>query len=381
MAQYQFMSLTRIRMGEGTLDGIGDEVVKLGSKVLIVTDPGIVKAGLAKLVESRLSAAGLTVTTFSDVEGNPTVLNVEAGLAVQKKSGATVIVAIGGGSAIDAAKAVAVLATNGGKLRDYHGFERFSKRPLPLLAVPTTVGTGSETTKGSVITDPVAHDKIIVVSDMMYPITAYLDPQMVATLPATICAWTGIDALTHAIEGYVAKGANAFSDALNLQAIRLIAKCLRPACKGDKDALHQMQCAAALAGAGFHNAGLGLAHALANTVGGRFGTHHGATNGVLLPHVMQFNLPAAVSRFATIGAELGGKPSNQTADLKAAEQAVVEVKRLMLDIHAPLTLSELGVQSDSFPTLANQALGQLDRPANPRDNDESDLLGILRAAA
>ena len=245
--------------------------------------------------------------------------------------------------------------------------------------MPTTVGTGSETTKGSVISDHARHHKIIVVSDMMYPAVGYLDPRMVASLPADICAWTGIDALTHAVEGYVAKGANGFSDALNIEAIRRIGRYLRPACRGDRAALHEMQIAAALAGAGFHNAGLGLAHALANTIGGHFPTHHGATNGVLLPHVMRFNLPAAEARFAEIAAALGEDAMGMSAH-QAAQASVDAVKQLIADIGAPATLRDLEVREDALAMIAELAVDQLDRPANPRDNDAGDMAGILRAA-
>ncbi len=376
---FQFMTLTRIVAGDGVLDGIGVDAARLGRKVLIVTDPGVQQAGLVDVVARSLAAAGLEHTVFGDVEGNPTVENVAAGHEAQKGTAAEVVIAVGGGSAIDAAKAVALLATNGGRIHDYEGFEKLTSRPLPLLAVPTTVGTGSETTKGAVISDHAQHHKIIVVSDMMYPATGYLDPRMVTSLPASICAWTGIDALTHAIEGYVAKGANGFSDGLNIEAIRRIGRFLRPASKGDPEALHEMQIAAAMAGAGFHNAGLGLAHALANTIGGYFPTHHGATNGVLLPHVMQFNLPAALGRFGTIAAALGEDTRN-LSDERAAQASVDAVAQLISDIGAPATLRALEVREDALAMIAEHAVDQLDRPANPRDNDAGDMADILRAA-
>lgn len=376
---FQFMTLTRIVAGDGVLDGIGEDAGRLGRKVLIVTDPGVRKAGLVDVVTGSLNAAGVEHTVFSDVEGNPTVENVAAGHDAQAAAAADVVIAVGGGSAIDAAKAVALLATNDGRIHDYEGFEKLTSRPLPLLAVPTTVGTGSETTKGAVISDHAQHHKIIVVSDMMYPATGYLDPRMVASLPASICAWTGIDALTHAIEGYVAKGANGFSDGLNIEAIRRIGRFLRPASKGAPAALHEMQIAAAMAGAGFHNAGLGLAHALANTIGGYFPTHHGATNGVLLPHVMQFNLPAARARFATIAAALGEDVRNLSEE-RAAQASVDAVAQLIRDIGAPTTLRALEVDENALAMIAEHAVGQLDRPANPRDNDVGDMAAILRAA-
>jgi alcohol dehydrogenase class IV len=375
----QFYSPTRVVSGSGALESLGEETRSLGSKVLVVTDAGVQKVGLIEPIVRALEAAKLQVQIFTEVESNPTVQNVAAGHAAQNSFAAEVLVAVGGGSAIDTAKAVAVLATNPGTIGDYEGFEKLKALPLPLIAIPTTVGTGSEVTKGAVISDHARHHKIIAVSNKMYPRIAFLDPRMVESLPGSICAATGLDALTHAIEGYVALFQNPFSDALNLSAIELIGLHLRPATAGNGEALHQMQIAACLAGAGFHNAGLGIGHALANTIGGHFNVHHGAANGILLPHVMQFNLIANLPRFSRIASALGEKTKELTLSETGA-MAVRAVQRLIADVGMPSRLRDLGVKEELLDQISKESLVQLDRPANPRKNSQAELRAVLQAA-
>jgi alcohol dehydrogenase class IV len=375
----QFYSPTRVVFGPGALNSLEGELPKYGKRVLLVTDPDILKTGLLNPVLERIEKFADQVQIFSQVESNPTVENVTAGHDVCKSFDAEVLVAVGGGSPIDTAKAVAVLARNSGKLADYEGFEKLKSVPLPVLAIPTTVGTGSEVTKGAVISDHQVHRKLIIVSNQMYPKAAILDPRMVESLPGGICAATGLDALTHAVEAYVCTGQNPFSDALNLYAIELIGTHLRPAVAGNGESLHQMQIAACLAGAAFHNAGLGIAHALANTIGGHFRVHHGVTNGILLPHVMKFNLIASPERFARIAKVLGEGTANLTA-MQAAEKAVLAVRTLIADVDMPARLRDLNVTADLFDQMAREALDQLDRPANPRKNTEANLKSILADA-
>jgi alcohol dehydrogenase class IV len=375
----QFYSPTRIVSGPDALGLLSDEAKKLGSKALVVTDVGVQKIGLIDSIIQSLEAAKLETQVFTEVESNPTVQNVAAGRQAALSFGADVLIAVGGGSPIDAAKGIALLVTNPGTLGDYEGFERLQAAPLPLIAIPTTVGTGSEVTKGAVISDHARHHKIIVVSNMMYPRVAFLDPKMVGSLPASICAATGLDALTHAIEAYVCTGQNGFSDALNLHAIELVGLHLRPATAGNLDALHQMQIAASLAGSGFHNAGLGIGHAIANTIGGHFNVHHGAVNGILLPHVMQFNLIANLPRFTRIAAVLGERAEG-LALRQSASLAVTAVKTLIADVGMPARLRDLSVTEASLDQIAKESLSQLDRPANPRKNTERDLRLILQAA-
>jgi alcohol dehydrogenase class IV len=379
MQIFRVMAPTRVVAGHHALSELGAEVAKLGHRALIVSDQGVRAAGLIDPVTESFKAHGISSEVYDDVESNPTVENVTGALQRLKAIEAEVVIGVGGGSPMDTAKAAAVLATNGGAVVDYEGFEKLKLRPLPVITVPTTVGTGSEVTKGAVISDHQLHRKLIVVSDWMYARSAYLDPRMVRNLPASICAATALDALTHAIEGYVALGANPFSDALNVKAIEMIGRYLRPAVAGREEALHQMQIAACLAGNGFHNAGLGLVHALASTVGGHYPVHHGVTNGIILPHVMAFNLIAAPERFGDIARALGEKVDGLNVS-DAAERAVAAVHRLIRDVGMPARLRELGVKEESLPAIAAGSLSQLDRPPNPRKNTEKDLLRILQQA-
>jgi alcohol dehydrogenase class IV len=251
--------------------------------VLVITDPGIVAAGILDRVLAVLKSSRLDITSFTEVVGNPDIATVEAADRARADSGADVLIAIGGGSSMDVAKSVAVLATNGGGIADYEGVDRFSTTPLPVIAIPTTVGSGSEVTKGAVITNPETHVKMVIVSDLMFVRIALLDKRVVAGLPGRIAATTGMDALTHAIEAYVSKGANPVTDAINIGAIELIGANLVKASQGDEDALYNMLVASSMAGIGFHDAGLGAVHALANTIGAQFGVHHGTANALFLP--------------------------------------------------------------------------------------------------
>ncbi|BCB75305.1 L-threonine dehydrogenase [Phytohabitans flavus] len=375
----QFSSPTKVLMGDGALEQLGTEVSRLGKRPLLVTDPGVAASGLVDLVKAPLDAAGIETVVFDGVGGNPTVEQVMACLSALRASSSDVLVAVGGGSAMDVSKAAAVLATNGGEVADYEGFDRIAKPAAPVIAVPTTVGTGSEVTKGAVITNSSTKVKMVIVSDFMFPAIAVLDARMVASLPGHIAAGTGMDALTHAIEGYVAKGANPLTDALNLAAISAIGRHLRPAVAGDSTALYEMLIASCMAGAGFHDAGLGLVHALANTLGGHFGVHHGTANALFLPYVMEFNVPANPPKFAAIAVALG-EPTAGLSTIAAAKRAPALVHELAADIGVARTLTELNIPADAIPQLAEDALTQIDRPGNPRSNSKADLEALYRAA-
>lgn len=374
-----FSSPPRLIMGEGALEAAAGELRSLGSRVLIITDPGIVAAGIHKQVNEILAAGGLPIATYSEVVGNPDVETVRAASAARDAEAADVIVAIGGGSSIDVAKAVAVVATNGGDISDYEGVEKFTTPPLPVLVVPTTVGSGSEVTKGAVITNNETHVKMIVVSELMFPRIAILDPRVVAGLPGRIAATTGMDALTHSIEAYVAKGANPVTDAINLGAIELIGMNLVAASQGDGEALYNMLVASSMAGIGFHDAGLGAVHALANTLGAHFGVHHGTANALFLPYVIDFNIPAAPERFARIAAALGEDITGlDTAE--AASRSSVAVHRLAEESGVPRNMSELGIRPESIDALVDDALVQADLPGNPRDVSREDLVALYNRA-
>jgi alcohol dehydrogenase class IV len=312
-----------------------------------------------------LQAADIQFWVHDQVESNPTTDNIDSGLALLREHGCSLLVAMGGGSAIDCAKGIALLASNGGAVRDYTGVGRYAVNPLPVIAVPTTVGTGSEVTAGAVITDKSAGEKLIFGGAEVQPKLAVLDPRAVETLPARVAAGSGVDALTHALEAYVSTRASPFSDEINRAALRLVGQYLRPAVAGDAEALGRMQVAACMAGLGMSGVGLGLVHALANVAGGFFNTHHGTTNGVFLPYVMEYNLAAQPAKFADIARALGEDVDGQ--DLHTAAQRSVEaVRRLIADIGLPSRARDLGISSDRIPDMARLVLTHIDAPTNPR---------------
>lgn len=377
-----FTSPPTVIFGENALESLAEQLSALGTHIFIVTDPGIVKAGIHDQVVQALQPAGLPITTYSDVVGNPTAGIVAAAEAARAEAGGDLIVAIGGGSSIDVAKSVALLATNGGKIEDYEGFEIQTEQSLPLAVVPTTVGSGSEVSRGAVITNEVTHVKMIIVSQLMFARFAVLDPRVVAGLPGMIAATTGMDALTHAIESYVSKGTNEFSGSIALGAIEIIGRSIVPASRGDKDALYEMLVASCMAGMAFHNSGLGAVHALANTLGGHFGVHHGTANALFLPYVIDFNIPAATARFARIASALGEDVAGLSEE-DAAQRASVAVHRLAEETGVPRKLGDLGdlgIGEDTIEMLAKDALVQADLPGNPRDASLEDLIELYRKA-
>ncbi|MFV0425537.1 MAG: iron-containing alcohol dehydrogenase [Beutenbergiaceae bacterium] len=374
-----FSSPPRLVMGAGALGSVAAELPSRGSGILVVTDPGIVAAGILEVVVEALRESQLPVHSFTEVEGNPSVETVEAAASALADSGADLVVAVGGGSSMDVAKSIAMLATNGGAITDYEGVDKFDQRPLPIVMVPTTVGSGSEVTKGAVITNHATNVKMVIVSDLLFATMAVLDPQVVANLPGRIAATTGMDALTHAIEAYVAKGANPVTDAINLGAIELIGQNLVAASKGDPEALYNMLVASSMAGIGFHDAGLGAVHALANTLGAHYGVHHGTANALFLPYVMDFNLPAAPQRFARIASALGADITG-LSDGAAAALAAQSVHQLAADSGVPRTLRELEIGTEKLDEMARDALDQADLPGNPREVSYDDLCDLFQRA-
>lgn len=376
----RFSFPTRVIAGPSGFEVVGPEVAALGNRAVIVTDSGVRAAGLVDPMLDSLAAAGVASEVFDDVATDPSLEAVQGALAALERHGADVLLAVGGGSPIDTAKAAAVVATRGGSIADYEGFDRVGEPVLPVVAVPTTIGTGSEVTRGAVISDKQRHRKMVIVDASLYPRVAVLDPRAVAGLPPGVAAATGMDALAHAVEGYTTSGATPISDALCLGAVRLVGTNLRPAVAGDRDARYQMLYASCLAGAGFHNVGLGLAHALSSVVGGHFPVHHGVATGLFLPHVMRFNLKARERRFADIAVALG-VTANDRPTAEVASRAPEIVAEIMNDIGVPTRLRDVDVPDESFAQIAEEALDQIDRPGNPRSNGREDLEQICRQAA
>lgn len=378
---FMFVHTTKVVCGLNSASSIAEELSALGAKKpLIVTDKGIVGAGLLESITGSLEEAGMAYKVFDEVEANPVNATVEKGAKSVRDEGFDSVVAVGGGSSIDASKAIAMLATNEGTVADYEGIDVFKNPLLPLIAIPTTVGTGSEVTRGFVVTDPARKAKTVTVSVMLFPKVAILDATLLTKLPSHITASTGMDALTQAIEAYIALGSNPISDALNIQAVKMIAENLRPAVAGnDLEALMNMQIATTIEGIGFHNAGLGLVHAMANTVGGYFNTPHGVTNAIILPHVLEYNMISNVKKYAELARAMGEKVDH-LSDREAAERFIEAVKTLSKDLGIPEHLSEIGVRREALPAVARDSLSSIDIPANPRRYSEEAILELLEKA-
>ena len=378
MSVAQFFMPSNNLIGAGALEMAVTQMAGMGfTKALIVTDAPLVKLGFAERLTALLKQAGMDSAVFDDVKPNPTVANVNAGLAALQKLGADCVVSLGGGSPHDAAKGIALLATNGGKIEDYEGLDKSAKPQLPLIAVNTTAGTASEMTRFTIITDESRHVKMAIVDKHVTPILSVNDPVLMEDMPASLTAATGMDALTHAVEAYVSTAHNPITDACALQAIALIAQYLPTAVQSprDKTAREQMAYAQFLAGMAFNNASLGYVHAMAHQLGGFYDLPHGVCNALLLPHVEQFNMRAAADRLGVVGRTLAG----HNADL-AGLGPIEAIQKLARTVGIPATLRELGVKESDFVTLAPNAMKDVCGLTNPVQPTLEEVVGIYRAA-
>jgi alcohol dehydrogenase class IV len=396
--EWRFYTAGEIIFGRGTVRRTGEVVRGLGAvRACLITDPGLVAAGLHEPVLASLSEAGVEADLHDGGQPKPTVDAVAASAAALQDRGYEALVALGGGSNIDLAKAVAVLLRHGGKVEDYFGEHKVPGPVLPLVAVSTTAGTGSEVSGASVLADPARKRRGAILSNHLRPRAAIYDPLLTASCPPQVTADAGIDALTHAVEAYLVAdhrvesgperpglytGRSPLSDVLAERAIELAGRYLRRAVYrgGDLEAREGMHLASLLAGLAFSNAGLTAVHALEYPVGVATGCTHGAGNGLLLPYVMAYNVAACPDRLATV-ARLLGEAVDGLSALEAAGRAVETVKRLNADIGIPLSLRELGIVEDDLRPMA-EATAQITRllEANPRPLDADSLEGILREA-
>ncbi|WP_047258489.1 L-threonine dehydrogenase [Chromobacterium subtsugae] len=363
-------------MGAGCLRQAIDAMRGHGfRRALIVTDQGLVKAGLAGKVADMLAAADIEPTVFDGVHPNPSCANVNAGLALLKEKRCDVVVSLGGGSPHDCAKGIALVAVNGGRIQDYEGVDRSAKPQLPLVAINTTAGTASEMTRFCIITDESRRIKMAIVDKHTTPILSVNDPETMAGMPAALTAATGMDALTHAVEAYVSTIATPITDACALKAVELIAGFLRRAVKDGKDmeAREQMAYAQFLAGMAFNNASLGYVHAMAHQLGGFYDLPHGVCNAVLLPHVQAFNAEAAGGRLGDVAVALG-------EEARSPEAAIAAIRRLAADVGIPAGLAQLGVKDADIPLLAGNALNDACGLTNPRKASHEEICAIFRAA-
>jgi len=374
---------TQIRFGCGVIDDVADAVNSLGgSKVAVFIDPGLVAAGIADMVTAPLAKAKIPFLVDDNVAPEPGLKLADAGAKKAKKFGADCVIGVGGGSAMDIAKAVSILLTNGGKAEDYLGLGKIAKPGVPKIMVPTTAGTGAEVTFTAVFINEKTKSKAGMNGDPLYPEVAVLDPNLTVSMPPHVTAMTGIDAFTHAIEAYVSNQAHAVSDLYALQALELISVNLGKAYAhgGNLEARSNMLLGSLLAGKALATAGVGLVHAMAYPLGGLYGVPHGLANAVLLPYVLHYNIIGAPEKYAVV-ADLMGCDTDGLSDRDAAQQVVDAVFNLNMDVGIPASLADLGVEEKMIPKMAEIAL-TVTRPVenNPRRPTRDEVIEVYKAA-
>jgi len=378
-----FLSPNKILLGVAAANQIGREAKSLGAKkALIVTDQGVVKAGLVESIEDSLRSEEIQVGVFNKVEAEPPARIVDEGTQLARNEGYDIVIGVGGGSSLDAAKGVSIMVTNKGKTLDYAGVDLVPKKGLPKILVPTTGGTGSEVSRVFVVTDEVDKTKKVVYSNFNLADVAVVDPLLTISMPPVITADTGVDALVHAIESYVSVNATPFSDILAIEAIRLIAENLSVAyAKGNNiEARFNMMFAATIAGMAFTSGGLGAVHGLAYVLGTEYHLSHGRSNAIMLPHVMDYNKIGNLSKYAQIAQAMGEKIEGLST-YEAAEKSVDAVKRLLEHVNISVKLIDYGVSKGDLPKLVEGGMKQarLFLP-NPRDLTEEDVSSIYGVA-
>ncbi len=366
---------TRVVMAPGCIGRLPEVIAGYApERVLVVTDPGIEETGWPERIWKALAEREIEAITFDDVEPNPRASTVDRLAGWGREEGVSLVLGIGGGSVLDAAKAAAMLIPNGGSSAvQYEGRNRYEIEPLPFLAVPTTCGTGSEVTWVSVLTDEARQAKISVKGETMYPAWAFVDCELIRTLPPHLVAWTGADALTHAVEAFTCRLANPISDALASTAVSLLLRYLRRAAAdvaGDAEAREAVMRASTLAGLAFGNADVAAVHCLSETLGGRWDVPHGLANAVLLAPVTRFNLPASARKLAHLESALppGSRP--------AAEGVLQAIEELVRDLAIP-PFQELGIPPEDYPWIAERATQNGSNPSNAREMGVGEYLEVL----
>ena len=379
---YKFFMPAISLMGADCLKDAGDQVGELGfKKALIVTDKVLGQIGIVKKVTDVLDNKNIEYAIYDETKPNPTVKNVNDGLALLKEKECDFVISLGGGSAHDCAKGIALLATNGGEIKDYEGVDKSKKPQLPMVGINTTAGTGSEMTLFAIITDEERHIKMALVDKHLTPIIAVNDPMLMLAMPKSLTAATGMDALTHAIEAYVSTSATPITDACAEKAIELISNYLVNAVDNGQDveARDMMAYAEYLAGMAFNNASLGYVHAMAHQLGGFYNLPHGVCNAILLPHVQEYNKATSASRLAKIAKIMGGNIEGLT-DEQGADLCIDMIKSLSQTIGIPEGLGVLGVKESDFETLATNALNDACSLTNPRKGNLEEVIAIFRKA-
>jgi alcohol dehydrogenase len=369
-------------MGAGAVQQVGKQAKILGGKVaFLVTDDYLNKSGMAKQIADIIEAEGVKVVIYAGAEPNPTDKNVHAGVEIFQEEGCNMIISLGGGSSHDCAKGIGLVAGNGGKIQDFEGVDQSEKPMVPMIAINTTAGTGSEMTRFCIITDTSRHIKMAIVDWHTTPNVSINDPLLMMGMPASLTAATGMDALTHAVEAYVSIAATPVTDSAALMAIKLISKYLRRAVANGSDfeARDQMAYAQFMAGMAFNNASLGYVHAMAHQLGGFYNLPHGVCNAVLLPHVSRFNLIGNLERFGDIAEALGENIRGLSAR-DAAEKALTAIATLSKDVNIPTGLTELGVKEEDLKLMAENAMKDACSLTNPRLAKLEDVIQIYKNA-
>ncbi len=364
--------------GAGAVASIVDEVVSRGfKKAFVCSDPDLVKFGVTKKVTDVLGAADLAYELFSDIKPNPTIENVQNGVAAFKASGADYIIAIGGGSSMDTAKAVGIIITNPefADVRSLEGVAPTKNKTVFTIAVPTTAGTAAEVTINYVITDVERKRKFVCVDVHDIPEIAIVDPDMMSTMPKGLTAATGMDALTHAIEGFTTKAAWEMTDMFHLKAIEIIARSLRAAVAGEEKGFEGMALGQYVAGMGFSNVGLGIVHSMAHCLGAVYDTPHGVANAILLPTVMEYNAPVTGDKYMYIAAAMGVEGVEKMTQEEYRQAACDAVRKLSADVGIPADLKEI-VKAEDLDFLAESAFADACRPGNPRETSVEEIKAL-----
>ena len=367
--------------GKGAIQEIATEVKGRGfEKAFVCSDPDLLKFGVTKKVTDVLENAGIPYEIYSQIKPNPTIENVQTGVAAFKASGADCIIAIGGGSSMDTAKAIGIIIANPefADVRSLEGVAPTKNKCVPIIAVPTTAGTAAEVTINYVITDAEKNRKMVCVDVHDIPVVAVVDPDMMSSMPKGLTAATGMDALTHAIEGYITKGAWAMSDMFHLKAIEIIAGSLRGAVANTPEGREGMALGQYIAGMGFSNVGLGIVHSMAHPLGALYDTPHGVANAILLPTVMEYNAEATGEKYRDIARAMGVEGVDKMTLDEARKAAVDAVRKLSEDVGIPKTLRGI-VKEEDLDFLAQSAMDDACRPGNPKDPTKEDIVALYRS--
>ena len=366
--------------GSGAIQSVVSEAKARGfKKALVCSDPDLVKFNVTSKVTKLLDKAGLAYELFTDIKPNPTIENVQNGVKALHDAKADYIIAIGGGSSMDTAKAIGIIDTNPefADVRSLEGVADTKNPCTPIFAIPTTAGTAAEVTINYVITDAQNDRKMVCVDPHDLPVVAFVDPDMMASMPASLTAATGMDALTHAIEGYITAGAWELSDMFHIKAIEIIARSLRSAVKGESKGMEGMALGQYVAGMGFSNVGLGIVHSMAHPLGALYDTPHGVANAIILPTVMEYNAPATGTKYKDIAEAMGVDTTGM--DQETYRKAAIDaVKQLSVDVGIPADLKEI-VKVEDLDFLSESAFADACRPGNPRETSVEEIKALYQS--